>query len=115
MSLKQARFLFENIMIDGEREVTKVTRIYTASIDGWKPKDFHRHCDRRGPTLSLIRSVHNYLAAGFTSISWSSDKDGKDVEDSSAMVFALTNELQAFKSNNPKQAVWHHKDDGPFF
>ena len=34
-SMKQAKFLFENIRIDGEREVTKVNRIFTASIDGW--------------------------------------------------------------------------------
>jgi len=63
---KQAKFLFAHIRIEGEREVTRVTRIFTASIDGWKQEDFHRHCDGRGPTLCLIRSSENYLAAGFT-------------------------------------------------
>ena len=55
-SLQQARFLFDNIRIDGEREVTKVTLIFTASKDGWRTKQFHRHCDNRGPTLCLIKS-----------------------------------------------------------
>ena len=34
-SIALAKFLFEHIRIDGEREVTKVTRIFTASKDGW--------------------------------------------------------------------------------
>ena len=99
----------------------RVTRIFTASKDGWKPEDFHRHCDGRGPTLCLIRSSDNYLGAGFTSISWSSPKesecnegeDGVDVEDPSAMVFALTNDPQVFKTKNPEQAVYHTRNSGP--
>jgi len=38
-SINRAKFLFEHIRIDGEREVKKVTRIFTASIDGWKGTD----------------------------------------------------------------------------
>ena len=114
--MKQVKFLFENIRIDGEREVTKVTRIYTASLDGWKPEDFHHHCNERGPTLSLIRSSENYLAAGFTSKSWiSSFSPFESVSDSSAMVFALTNELQVFKTKNPKDAVMSYIGYGPVF
>jgi len=111
-SIEQSMFLFYHIRIDGWN-VRKVTRIYTASIDGWSARDFHRHCDGRGPTLCLIRSSENYLAAGFTSISWSSEDE--DVEDSSAMVFALTNELQVFKPNIPKLAVRHRIAYGPCF
>ena len=101
--------------MDGEREVKKVTRIYTASIDGWMGIDFHRHCDGRGPTLCLIRSIHNYLAAGFTSIAWASPEDFTDVEDASAMVFALTDKLQVFKPKNPKKAVHHDSFFGPWW
>ena len=67
---EQGRFLFEHIRIDGVKQVTEVTRIFTASIDGWEASDFHHCCNGNGPTLSLIRSIHNYLSAGFTSISW---------------------------------------------
>ena len=31
------------------------------------------------------------------------------------MVFALTNDLQVFKPNNPKEAVYHGIDFGPYF
>jgi len=43
-SLQQGKFLFDHIRIDGEREATKVTRVYRASKKGWTPRDFHRRC-----------------------------------------------------------------------
>ena len=125
--------MFDQIRIDGTKEVTKVQRIFRASEDGWDPKDFHRHCDRKGPTLCLIRSDptnysddseatvsqiqsdKRYLAAGFTSKPWTSDEDGVNVEDASAMLFALTKELQVFKPGNPKEAVYHYSQMGPHF
>ena len=112
--MKQGQFLFEHIKINGQREVTKITRIYTASIDGWRSTDFHEHCDGKGPTLCLIRSSDKYLAAGFTSIAWASGY-GTDVEDASAMVFALTHDLQVFKTKNSEKAVWHHRRCGPYW
>ena len=110
-TLQQGKFLFDHIRIDGTREITQVTRIFTASIDSWRAEDFHRHCDRRGPTLCLIRSEKDYLAAGFTSVSWSSKS--KTVEDPSAMVFALTDTLQVYNTKNPENAVLHVRDIGP--
>ena len=29
-------------------------RIYDASTDGWKDKDFHRRCDSKGWTLTIV-------------------------------------------------------------
>ena len=113
--MKQGQFLFEHIKINGQREVTKITRIYTASIDGWESEDFHRLCDGRGATLILIRSSDKYLAAGFSSIAWSSPDYYKEVFDASACVFALTDTLQVFKTKNPKMAVFHHKWEGPWW
>ena len=112
--LEQAKFLLNKIRIDGHKEVTKVTLIFTASIQGYKAADFHQYCDMKGPTLCLVRSSEEVLAAGFTSVSWESGYYTK-VEDPSAMVFALTNELQAFKTNKPNQAVMHHSLGGPYF
>ena len=95
------------------QEVTKVSLLYRASEHGWHPADFHKYCDDKGPTLSLVRCKYGYLAAGFTSKSWTTY--GKDVEDSSAIVFALTNDLLALKPNNPKMAVYHSSVGGPYF
>ena len=114
LTIKGSEFLFKHMRIDGKKEITQVKLLFTASKNGWRPKEFHQYCDDKGPTLSLIQSDNDYLSAGFTSKSWQST-DGTDVEDSSAMVFALKNELQVFKTNNPKEAVWHLRDCGPYF
>jgi hypothetical protein len=34
--------------------LAKFERIYSASVDGWSRKDFHRSCDNKGWTLSII-------------------------------------------------------------
>ena len=112
-SMKQPKFLFDNIRINGKTEVKKVTRIFTASIDGWEASAFHLYCDGRGPTLCLIRSSDEYLSAGFASIAWTSD--GTSVEDASACVFALTDTLQVFKTKNPEKALYHHSWQGPIW
>jgi len=114
-SMEQAKFLFEHIRIDGKREVTKVTRIFTASINGWTVEDFHRHCDGRGATLCLVQSDQDFMSAGFTSIAWTAPEKWTDVEDASACVFALTDKMQVNKTKNPKKAVWHYKNAGPFW
>ena len=113
-SMKQAKFLFEHIRINGERQVTKVTRIFTASINGWTAGDFHRHCDGRGATLCLVQSDQDFMSAGFTSKAWQST-GGIWVEDASACVFALTDTLQVYKTNNPENAVFHGSDCGPIW
>ena len=55
----------------------------------------------------------DYMSAGFTSIAWTSDDIV--VEDASACVFALTDKMQVFKPKNPKKAVRHHRDRGPYW
>ena len=67
-----------------------------------------------GPTMCLIRTSDNSLAAGFTSASWDST-DGTDVFDASAMVLALTDTLQVFKTKNPEKAVFHNRYYGPYW
>jgi len=112
---KQGRFLLDHIRINGMKEVSKVTRIFTATRDGWEGEDFHRFCDGKGPTLCLIRSTRNYLSAGFTSVAWSSPEEYAHAEDASAMVFALTNEPKMYKVNNAQMAVMHGSASGPWF
>ena len=48
--------------------------IYRASRDGWDARnDFHRLCDEKGPTLTLIKVKETgRICGGYTSVSWSS-------------------------------------------
>lgn len=46
--------------------------LYRASLHGFSSASFHRRCDRKGPTLTIIKSKRGYLFGGFASISWKS-------------------------------------------
>ncbi|UJR17818.1 hypothetical protein I4U23_004717 [Adineta vaga] len=96
--------------------------LYKATRDGFKPKDFHRCCDKRGPTMTIYRDdTSRYLFGGFTSISWTSPYllDAAP-RDSSAFLFTLKNPHSLaptkFPLRNSRLAgVFHHKDYGPSF
>jgi len=67
----------------------QLQRLYKATWDGFSGKDFHRLCDNKGPTLTLIRSQEGYLFGGFSVESWDSTSYGK--HHSQGFIFTLTN------------------------
>ena len=42
---------------------------YRASRDGWSAQDFHRHCDNKGPTMTLVKVVE-YIFGGYSDEGW---------------------------------------------
>ena len=42
---------------------------YRASRNGWAATDFHSCCDRKGPTVTVVRSG-NYIFGGYTEQHW---------------------------------------------
>jgi hypothetical protein len=47
-------------------------RIYDAETDGWKDKDFHRCCDLKGWTLTIVETTKDFIFGGFTTAEWES-------------------------------------------
>jgi hypothetical protein len=41
-------------------------RIYDASTDGWDSDDFHKCCDEKKGTLTIVKTTDNYIFGGFT-------------------------------------------------
>ncbi|CAF1459698.1 unnamed protein product [Didymodactylos carnosus] len=94
--------------------------IYTATRNRFRSHDFHRQCDGKGPTMTIIRSKEDgYLFGGFTAVSWSSQTGPK--KDPTAFLFTLTNpdDLPSTKFNidttKSEYAVLHHQLLGPTF
>ena len=50
---------------------SKFVRCWHAKTDGWAASTFHRQCDNKGPTVTIIK-VNNYIFGGYTDVSWSS-------------------------------------------
>ncbi|XP_068717229.1 otolin-1-like [Montipora capricornis] len=49
-------------------------RCWRAKTDGWYAFNFHRNCDAKGPTVTIIK-VGSYIFGGYTDVSWSSSRD----------------------------------------
>lgn len=64
--------------------------LYKASRDGFRASDFHRVCDSRGPTITLIKSEFNNIFGAFTSLSFKSPDEMTAEPDPSAFLFSLT-------------------------
>jgi hypothetical protein len=61
---------------------------YRASRDGWDAADFHRLCDKKGPTLVVAREqAHGNIFGGYAGVAWG--QDGKYAHDDSAFLFTF--------------------------
>ena len=47
------------------------TLIYRASEHDCTSDSFHKHCDDKGPTLIIMKSIGGWIFGGYTTQSWS--------------------------------------------
>ncbi|MDR3412399.1 MAG: TLD domain-containing protein [Formivibrio sp.] len=67
----------------------KFALLYRGSRDGMTPCSFHKHCDRRGATLTLVRSSNGFVFGGFTNSNWDKGKPRGKL-DAGAFLFSVT-------------------------
>ena len=97
----------------------RLSLLYRGFRDGMTADDFHRLCDDKGATVTLIQSTDNYIFGGYTSMAWRSIGLGAYVADASAFLFTVVNPWgylpTRFPVNEPEKAVWHYGGMGPRF
>ena len=93
--------------------VLGIKLIYRASQHGWSPARFHQLCDRKGPTLTIMRSGAGRVFGGFTKEAWQSE-NGLYVEDEKAFIFSLDRQ-QIYRVQKPSGAIYCHTSWGPSF
>ena len=62
-------------------------RIYDASTDGWDATSFHKCCDRKGWTLTLLETTEDFIFGGFTTAEWRSSLIGINKPDPCSFMF----------------------------
>ncbi len=72
-------------------------------------KDFHSHCDKKGPTVSIVQSSQNKLSCAYTSLSWKSSGGWKT--DSTAWLMSLDT-LTKYPVTDSSLAVYHSSERG---
>jgi len=67
----------------------RATLLYSATRDGFSASAFHRLCDNKGKTITVIRSTQGYIFGGYADNSWDSSNSYKNVYN--CWLFTLTN------------------------
>jgi len=95
--------------------------IYRGSVDGFGAHNFHKQCNNKGETLTVIKSTGGYLFGGYTPIIWQSK--GGFAWDQRSFVFTLTNpnNIPPTKYSNTgpnhsnQNSIYDHSSRGPSF
>ncbi|XP_068762572.1 hemicentin-2-like isoform X2 [Montipora capricornis] len=98
---------------------SRFVRCWRAKTDGWAASTFHRNCDGKGPTVTIIK-VGSYIFGGYTDISWSSSSCDW-ASSSKSFIYSLYNingyapvKLQV-KSREQGYAIYRCSGYGPTF
>ena len=86
--------------------------LFRASKDGYKPKEFHRLCDNKGPTIIFIETTKGYKFGGYTELDWDTSDSYKT--DDSTFLFSLNNRTK-YTRRNKMCSIYCRKDLAPSF
>ena len=67
-------------------------------------RTFHKLCDNKGPTISLIYLNDGNIIGGYTSVDW--DKTSGWKNDNNSFIFNLNKKLKCNKNNNTKCSIY---------
>jgi hypothetical protein len=86
--------------------------LYSAAQDGWSTNDFHRCCDNRGPTVTLVRATNSRVFGGFVECSW--NQNGNYAA-GSGFLFSLKTPPTRFNIQNSSNSLYGAAGYGPTF
>ncbi|XP_067048271.1 uncharacterized protein [Acropora muricata] len=98
---------------------SKWKRCHSALSNGWSPKTFHKNCDNKKHTVTIIKKG-TYIFGGYTDIPWDSTSKRKRRGNTlKAFIFSLKNSeaLPPFKclAENNRNAIYMSSSYGPSF
>ena len=111
--------LFTSLLSEALPAVRRCRLLFCSSRDGTTAAAFHRHCDRQGPTLTLIKDTGGNVFGGYAGVEWGSAANGKWLNDPAAFLFTVVNPhddppaLFASKANG--YSIGGHSSWGPVF
>lgn len=87
--------------------------LYRASQKENTRNDFHRLCDNKGPTITLIETTKGKRFGGYTSLDWDSSSEWKN--DLEAFLFSLDNDKKYDVIPDASYKVYSNGGYGPWF
>ena len=94
----------------------KFELLWKGTRDGFKAATFHSKCDKKGPTLTVIKSQHDKVFGGFTSESWgfAGTGDPQSKKDHTAFIYSLTRKGKYAQQRNDN-SICDNSGYGPIF
>ena len=84
-------------------------RIYDAATHGWKNTDFHRQCDKKGWTLTIVETTDGFIFGGFTTAEWESPESPWISKPCPHSFLFSVNEGSKYPiTRGGKDAIWCH-------
>ena len=91
----------------------KFELIFKMKENGSDSEDFHKFCDKKGPTLTLVKTTKNKIFGGFTPLEWEKNKSYLNDESEQTFIFSLNLMKKYDMLNNGDYAIYN--DEGPWF
>ena len=86
--------------------------LFSTSKNGYKPSEFHKLCDNKGPTIIFIETKKGYIFGGYTELDW--DISNQFKTDESTFLFSINNKAK-YTRRNKKCSIYCRKDLAPSF
>jgi len=97
----------------------KWTLLYRGSRDGFGAYDFHANCDKKTPTLTILKAQDSgYIFGGYTEASWYTSMVSEHKDDPNAFIFSLTNKDMKpckMKTTDSSVSIFCQPEFGPVF
>ncbi len=111
--LNKQEYLFLLQMV----KISKEKLLYRSTRDGFRAQEFHRRCDGKARTITIIQNNLNFVFGGYTSSPWNSSNQW--INDKNAFLFSLRKTgyscCEKFMNNCPTYALYGASDYGPTF
>ena len=89
----------------------KFELIYSASKNGDSAESFHKFCDGKGPTVTIVKGKNGHIFGGYVTVPFSSDCQSH--YDDKAFLFSLT-KVKKFPIKIKEKSVHHYENWGPY-
>ena len=97
------------------KEIVDFKLLYRGSVDGKSSADFHKKCDGKGNTISIIRSNQRYVFGGYAVNKWTKNAFTWVNDDLKSFVFSL-NLMKIYDSTPTYNQKYHLGEySGPQF
>ena len=112
--IKKQNIIFKWIKEKINKKSIKFELIFKMSENGSESKEFHKYCDNKGPTLTLIKTKKNNIFGGFTTLNWTSNSESIFDKTNSTFIFSL-NLLKKYNMIDINRAAIMCGVEGPIF